>query len=314
MKPPAESEMNAQIMRSMFSGTIHNMGNLLTMASLAIGELEEAHGTGSPPLIDMVLQEILPAIEKHARDGTIQHFLTEDPRGREMLQAMRELLDYQRKVLLRQRASIETLANKMSHLNGIISLQQQLLVGLGTTEQTDLERLADDALKMIGPSATRQGIDLVRRLKKAPPVLVDPSAMTQVLINLIKNAIEAFAEHDNQAAKCIMVITDVGMHNGSECACCIIQDNGPGMPADVAERAFDFGFTTKRRTRGERGVGLHFCRETVEAFKGTIEIQTSPGKGATFTIWLPLAAEHEDAASAAAAHSGSDVHLSIDEG
>ena len=67
-----------------------------------------------------------------------------------------------------------------------------------------------------------------------------------------------------------------------------VEDDGPGIPAENLGRVFDLFFTTKRSGKGS-GIGLAVCRKIVEAHGGSIAAASGPGKGAVFTIILPLA-------------------------
>ncbi len=71
-----------------------------------------------------------------------------------------------------------------------------------------------------------------------------------------------------------------------------VVDDGHGMDAATAARAFDLFFTT-RRARGGSGVGLALCREIVSALGGSLELGSQPGKGTRVTLWLPGQPEAE---------------------
>ncbi len=72
----------------------------------------------------------------------------------------------------------------------------------------------------------------------------------------------------------------------------IVQDTGPGIAADELPRIFDRFFSQRSEANGGRpsGLGLGLCRWIAEVHKGHIEVSSSPGQGATFTVWLPLSA------------------------
>jgi signal transduction histidine kinase len=282
--PPPAQEL--EIMRSMFAATIHNIGNIVAVANLSVKELEQANGGHSSPLLDMILDEMLPTLAAQVASGDGQRFLADHPQGREYLAAIRDLLQHQRKTILDQRAAFEALGAKLASISQIIALQQQLMVGMGIEENVPLDQLVDDALKMMGASATRRGIDVVRHFTPTPQVHVDPSTMTQVLINLLKNAIEAFDLVTDDRRKVIEIATLTAERDGRPHVQCIIADNGPGMTSDTLARAFDYGYSTKQKGRGERGVGLHFCRMTVERMGGQIDLASTLGQGSRFTLWL----------------------------
>jgi signal transduction histidine kinase len=69
-----------------------------------------------------------------------------------------------------------------------------------------------------------------------------------------------------------------------------IRDNGPGIPPDVLPRIFDPFFTTKDVGEGS-GLGLSIVHGIVERHGGSIEVDTEPGSGTTFTVLLPRGAD-----------------------
>ena len=67
----------------------------------------------------------------------------------------------------------------------------------------------------------------------------------------------------------------------------LVTDTGPGMPGDVMQNLFKPFFTTKRRGLGT-GLGLSVSRSIIEAHKGTLTAESTPGQGATFILRLPV--------------------------
>jgi C4-dicarboxylate-specific signal transduction histidine kinase len=118
-----------------------------------------------------------------------------------------------------------------------------------------------------------------------PPVLMNTIEIEQVIVNLIKNAVEAGGGHAH-------VTLSSAARNGHVVV--TIHDDGPGIPPDVAARIFDPFFTTKLG-KGGTGLGLSICHGIVSEHGGTISVLSQPGAGTTFTINLP-AAEDESAA------------------
>jgi PAS domain S-box-containing protein len=115
-----------------------------------------------------------------------------------------------------------------------------------------------------------------------PFVSCEESKMQQVFYNLIRNGAQAMAAQEKQAC-----FTLRAMRQG-EAVRIEIEDNGPGMSEEVRKRIFEPFFTTKRVGDGT-GLGLsvsYFL--VVEGHGGQLEVESSPGKGATFIIILPL--------------------------
>ena len=126
---------------------------------------------------------------------------------------------------------------------------------------------------------------------------VDRERLHQVFINLIKNAADAGAQHitvaaqlrawDADAAEVGLLVGDPAMViDSNEAICITIEDDGPGIPDALREHIFDPFITT--RTGGEgTGLGLYLVEEIVSEHRGCIVLESSPGRGTRFSIWLP---------------------------
>lgn len=274
-------------MRQMFSGTIHNIGNVITVARLAVSELEEANNEKNE-VLDVILEEILPDIQRHARSGDVGDFLLSDAKGCEYLASIQQLLEHQKKILQEQSETVKALNQKLNHITEIISLQQRLVSGVGRQEITAIDNLIKDATKMMSESAHRHDVTMRLALQGRDLVDVDPSMMTQVFINLVKNAIEALDEVRDRD-RVVSIATEHVERDGRPFVLCTVADTGPGMPPEVQQKLFEFGFTTKSSQGFGRGVGLSYCRRTIERFSGQIEVSSTMGQGTTFRLWVPAA-------------------------
>ncbi|MCB0287852.1 MAG: response regulator [Calditrichia bacterium] len=117
-------------------------------------------------------------------------------------------------------------------------------------------------------------------------VEVVSSEISQVLQNLIRNAIDAMFEQPDAT---ITIRTG----NNAEEVWFMVQDNGPGIPEEVQAKIFDPFFTTKPKadsdSKGPKGtgLGLHMCSEMIRAYNGRIDLESKPGMGAAFRVVLP---------------------------
>ncbi len=128
-----------------------------------------------------------------------------------------------------------------------------------------------------------QGASESRRLEPGIVVSADPDALKQVVINLAQNAVK-YAPGAEQRWSCFK-------ENGR--AAIRIEDTGPGIAAEDLPHIFERfyrGQKARDRSTGGSGLGLAIAKSIVEAHAGSIEAQSRPGVGATFTAWLPLAA------------------------
>jgi signal transduction histidine kinase len=125
----------------------------------------------------------------------------------------------------------------------------------------------------------KEGIELVCVLCPEMPVMTaDAGQLTQVLVNLVVNAVQAMPE----GGKLI-----VQTHVEDRHAVCIVEDTGVGMTEEILDRLFVPFFTTKEVDRGT-GLGLPVVHGIITAHGGTIDVKSRPGQGTTFTIRLPI--------------------------
>ncbi len=130
------------------------------------------------------------------------------------------------------------------------------------------------------------GLKLTIDLQAGCPVVdADPDQLRQVLSNLINNAVEALAQ---TTLPSLMVIVQQAADDnplGGQAVEIIVADNGPGIPLDQQERIFTPFFSTKATGTG---LGLSLVSRIIRAHEGVLQLTSSPGKGSTFTIYLPV--------------------------
>jgi PAS domain S-box-containing protein len=116
-----------------------------------------------------------------------------------------------------------------------------------------------------------------------PPVLADPLRLEQVLTNLLENA----AKYSDEGAPIRILVEPAGRG-----AVLSVEDHGPGISPEELPRLFDRYFQTQRARAKRRGLGLglFITKGLVEAHGGTITVESVPGSGSTFRIWLPASA------------------------
>ena len=122
-------------------------------------------------------------------------------------------------------------------------------------------------------------LDIPAELK----ITVDKQRMQQVFLNLIKNGLDVIGENGRIWISCREIIRkDKGRREVE----ILIEDNGPGIPEEIRDKIFDPFFTTKDVGHGS-GLGLFIVHDIVEMHGGSIRVETRPGQGTTFIIWLP---------------------------
>ena len=162
-------------------------------------------------------------------------------------------------------------------------------VSRGESERTveSLPKLIEDASTLALVGARENGIEVVFRLDPdATEVLADRIQIQQVLVNLIRNAIEALIEA--APPRQLEIVTTAGEGDLVEVS---VADTAAGLAPEVARNLFQPFVTTKRKGMG---LGLSICRTIVEAHGGKISVDRREGGGTIFRFTLHGAAEHEE--------------------
>jgi CheY-like chemotaxis protein len=122
------------------------------------------------------------------------------------------------------------------------------------------------------------------------PIFADATQMHQILMNLCTNAYHAMRDSGGQLViRLAEVSAQEGGLKGVETGCCArieVIDTGHGMDASTLEHIFDPYFTTKKQGEGT-GLGLAVVLGVVESHDGRIEVNSTPGEGTCFTLYLP---------------------------
>jgi two-component system NtrC family sensor kinase len=145
-------------------------------------------------------------------------------------------------------------------------------------ELIDLNANITSTLNLIRGWAEMNQVVLDLDLVPLPPVACYPLKINQVILSLSSNAIEACA-----GGGTVTVRTRAGAGH------IVIQvvDTGSGIAPTIRDKIFDPFFTTKPPGKGT-GLGLSICHAIVEEHNGEIEVESTPGQGACFTVRLPL--------------------------
>ena len=144
----------------------------------------------------------------------------------------------------------------------------------------DLAEVMPQVFSLYGDGAVKLEASLPPGL---PPVLADREQLTQVLVNLIKNAREALGGRPDAWVRVeAQAVPAMGLMRIA------VIDNGPGFGEDVQSQIFTPYFTTKGQTGGT-GLGLAIVQRIVDEHGGRVEAHGTPGEGAAFVVHLPLA-------------------------
>ncbi len=153
-------------------------------------------------------------------------------------------------------------------------------MGTADWQWADLHRCLDSTINVV-TNEIKYKAELERRYAELPEVRCVPSQLNQVFMNLLVNAAQAIPERGR--------ITITTGRNGDE-VFVAVRDTGAGIPPDILKRVFDPFFTTKPVGTGT-GLGLSVSHGIVERHRGRIEVDSEPGAGTEFRVWLPIDAQ-----------------------
>lgn len=143
--------------------------------------------------------------------------------------------------------------------------------------ETDLRGLLENTILLVKTQAQEKGIRIKTLFEETPALHLDQNQMKQVILNLLRNSLEAI---DGKGE--IAISTKISGGNTVEIE---IADTGAGMDAETRARIFNLYFTTKSTGTG---LGLSVVHQIISQHNGRIEVESAPGKGTRFLIYLPV--------------------------
>lgn len=145
----------------------------------------------------------------------------------------------------------------------------------------DINELVEETLGFAEIDARRQGVNFSLDLSPGQPgVFADRVMIEQVILNLVKNGIEAMRDVPERERELKISATP----SEDDCVMVSVTDRGQGISPEIREKLFEPFFTTKREGMG---MGLNICRSIVEFHNGRLWAEPNPGGGAVFRFTLP---------------------------
>ncbi len=155
-------------------------------------------------------------------------------------------------------------------------------------EPTNLTELVENSLLLLEREMNKYRISVDKSLRPVPDAYVNGNQIQQVLLNLLINARQSMPGGGR-------VTIRLAYDAQSEMIDLVVRDNGSGIAADKLPRIFEPFYTTKSGPdssgKGGTGLGLSLCREIIEAHNGRIRVESTVGKGTSFTLKLPTVAK-----------------------
>ncbi len=260
-------------------GTLHNVGNVLNTVSVCAEQIAGAAGAATVAGLGRALALV------HSHRDDLPGFFARDPRApllAEYLGRAGEQLAQERAAMMGEaQLLLEKVQLARDTIRGLHDLARD---GHGPLlpERLDLRALVSAAVHTQGPLLERHGVVVEEDgAGEAQAVVSDRSKLLHVLVNLVKNAVEAMRDAAGGRRVLRVAIEPVG----AERVCIRINDSGKGIDPRDLDKLFSFGFTTKP---DGHGFGLHTCAVYAKQLGGSISASSpGPDRGATFTVELP---------------------------
>ncbi len=236
-----------------------------------------------------VLARLLPGVA-HDINSLVGVAVTATTHARGTLSSLSEAVDGSALTKAKLQTGLERLEEALRLIQTNLERTLGLVAGLkhltgraprAAPEPVDIPRLLDDIALAFGPAFRKSPHRLVINAPRTLSLTTLPSELSRVLLNLVQNAlIHAFLDETPGTVTVNAALSTNG-------AILTIEDDGAGMPPEVAARAFEPYYTT-RRGEGGTGLGLAIVADLVEkSLEGRLSLETIPGKGTTFRIALP---------------------------
>jgi two-component system NtrC family sensor kinase len=198
------------------------------------------------------------------------------------LQSIHNTLHLTRQEKLSREKRGEYLEMAQAEVERLVKVVQRMLdfyrPSKGGSVRVDLNEIVENVLALVGKKLQHSGVEVSTELGKIPRIEVVQDQITQVFLNLAINATEAMPSGGE------LVVRTMAAED-EDSVLVQFEDSGEGMSAEQVANLFEPFYTTKQNGTG---LGLAISYGIVERHGGSIDVESQPGKGATFTVRLPI--------------------------
>ena len=281
----ALSEAFAEGRLEIIDTLLHNVGNAVNSVATGMGTVQERLRTSK---LERRLSALADALEAHRDD--LRRYLETDPQGRKVIPFLAALARDHREHNTELKRIVDRVEERVRHIVDIVRTQKTIGVRRSVRKDVNLRRAIDDAVRILQESIARRGIDVRVDCDRAPDeIRIEESRFHQMLVNLVKNAIEAIDDlasangSDEPEARSRI---RVDAYVEGDYLVVDVSDNGIGISPDQFRLIFAPGFTSK--VDGS-GLGLHASANFAISSGGRIQpLSEGIGKGTTMRVRLRL--------------------------
>ena len=167
-------------------------------------------------------------------------------------------------------------------------------------EEVDVRQLLEDVAGLAAPDAERHGVTIERPMPREPlPIKADVDLMKQALLNVVLNGVQAMPQGGSLL---------ISARREDDVVVAEVCDHGAGIPREVHDKIFELYFTTKK---DGSGIGLAQTYQILQWHYGSVEFESTDGKGTTFRFRIPVAPSVVDRGREHAVRSGSTLSRQV---
>ncbi|NVZ64921.1 GHKL domain-containing protein [Pseudomonas gingeri] len=282
-------------MAEIATNVLHNVGNVLNSVNISADLVSRKVRASKAQGLGKAVQ----LMNEHTDD--LGHFVSQDEKGKLLPAYLGQLVTA---ISTEQAEIVQELAQlskSVDHIKEIVATQQSYAGAARLLEPLNITDLLEDALRMNSGALTRHQVTVLKDYQDVPTLLGDKHRLLLIMINLISNAKYAVSDLSNRERDItlgVRVIDDTTLRIS-------VKDDGEGIAPENISRIFNHGFTTRK---DGHGFGLHSCALAAVEMNGHLYVHSDgPGKGALFTLEIPLTLYRREEHTAVNASSSSNA-------
>jgi signal transduction histidine kinase len=277
-----EAQAYAQGRLEIIDTILHNIGNAINSVTIGIGTIQENLVNSK---LERHLFSLANATKEHQDD--FSDYVRSDPQGQKVAPFIIALADEFAKRDEELAKTVSRVRERAEHIADIIRAEKMLGRKSVYSKDISLREAIDNATVVLRDSIRKRGIDISIDCNSAPEeISTQESQFHQMLVNLIKNSIEAIDDLEVSGGMSDTPFIKINSYIESDSLILEVNDNGIGIEKDNLDIIFRSGYTTKD---SGSGLGLHLIANFVNECGGQIVASSDGiGRGANMRVTLPL--------------------------
>ncbi len=263
-------------MADVATSVLHNVGNVLNSINVSVGIMTT---TIRQSLVGDV-RKVSQLLNEHNEDLGI--YLSQDVKGKQIPGYLAQLAEHLLKEQEVTTKELESLIGSAEHAKECVAMQQGMVKAGGLLEPVILADLVEQALSINKLLLDQVVVNLTKDYQDIPEVMVDKHQVLQILVNLVRNSVQAMQAVDER-----ILTVRIGLTPDKKNMVKLeVSDTGEGIHQDHVTRIFSQGFTTKKEGHG---FGLHSGALLAKNMGGSLHVRSQGlGCGATLILTLPI--------------------------